>query len=69
MPDYQEKYLILMRATEKAIRALIEAQQQCEELYLSAEEPPLQPLSKPDNSEEKDAVFTASPHLISCSNP
>ena len=69
MPDYKEMYLTLMRATEKAIRTLIEAQQQCEELYLSAEEPSFQPLSKPDDSEEKDAVFTASSHLISCSNP
>ena len=38
MPDYKEMYLILMRATEKAIRTLIEAQQQCEELYLDAED-------------------------------
>lgn len=35
MPDYKEMYLIMMRATEKATRILIEAQQQCEELYLS----------------------------------
>ena len=38
MPDYKEMYLTLMRATEKAIRTLIEAQQQCEELYLDAED-------------------------------
>lgn len=38
MPDYKEMYLTLMRATEKAIRTLIEAQQECEELYLDAED-------------------------------
>jgi len=34
--DYQELYLKMMRATEEAIRILIKAQQECEELYLSA---------------------------------
>ena len=34
MPDYQEMYLHLMRETEKAIRILVKAQQDCEELYL-----------------------------------
>ncbi len=34
MPDYQEMYLHLMRETEKAIRILIAAQRECEELYL-----------------------------------
>ena len=34
MPDYQEMYLIMMRAAEKAIRILIEAQQACEELAM-----------------------------------
>ena len=37
-PDYQEMYLILCRAAEKAIRILIAAQQQCEELYCSTGE-------------------------------
>lgn len=35
MPDYKEMYLNLMRATEDAIRILIQAQEECEELYLS----------------------------------
>lgn len=34
MADYREMYLHLMRETEKAIRILIQAQQDCEELYL-----------------------------------
>ena len=41
MPDYKEMYLTMMRATEQAIRILIEAQQTCEELYLSTSEPEL----------------------------
>lgn len=35
MPDYQEMYYAMMRASEKAIRILIEAQQKCEELALA----------------------------------
>lgn len=46
MPDYQEMYETLFRASEKAIRILIEAQQTCEELYLSAPEPPLRSLPR-----------------------
>ena len=49
MPDYKEMYLIMMRASEKALRhmeaaseVLIEAQQRCEELYLDAQEPVLE---------------------------
>lgn len=38
MPDYQELYLKMMRASEQAIRTLIEAQQECEELYISGPE-------------------------------
>ena len=44
MPDYKEMYLKLFRATEKAINELINAQQECEELYLNAEEPELKVL-------------------------
>ena len=36
--DYKELYLKMMRASEEAIRVLIKAQQECEELYLAAEE-------------------------------
>ncbi len=34
--DYKELYLKLFRATEAAIRLLVEAQRECEEAYLSA---------------------------------
>ena len=36
-------YLTLFQASEEAINLLIQAQQQCEELYLSAPEPELEP--------------------------
>ena len=35
MPDYKEMYLKMVRATERAMNVLIEAQQECEEMYLS----------------------------------
>lgn len=38
MPDYKEMYLTLFRATERAINLLIDAQQECEEMYLNAPE-------------------------------
>ena len=41
MPNYQEMYLHLMRETEKAIRILVKAQQDCEELYLREDGPAL----------------------------
>ena len=36
MPDYKEMYLTMVRATEKALNILIEAQQTCEEMYINA---------------------------------
>ena len=39
--DYKEMYLKMMRASEEAIRILIQAQQECEEMYVSAEDPEL----------------------------
>ena len=43
MPNYKEMYLKMVRASEKAINILIEAQRECEELYLSAPELTLVP--------------------------
>ena len=34
--DYRELYLKMVRASEKAIRILIEAQRECEEMYLDS---------------------------------
>lgn len=38
MPDYQEMYFKLFRATEAAVNLLIAAQRECEEHYLNAPE-------------------------------
>lgn len=40
MTDYQEMYLKLFRASEKAINILIEAQRECEEMYMSSDDLP-----------------------------
>lgn len=45
MPDYKEMYLKLFRASEQAINTLIQAQRECEELYISQPEPDLKVLS------------------------
>ena len=37
-PDYKEMYLKMVRASEDAINILIEAQKECEEMYISASE-------------------------------
>ena len=37
MADYKEMYLKMMRASEEAIRILVQAQRECEEMYLSDE--------------------------------
>lgn len=51
MANYKELYLEMMRASERAIRILIEAQQRCEEQLLAdTETPKLYVL--PKNSEE-----------------
>ena len=48
MPDYKEMYLKMVRATEQAICILVQAQQECEELYISAPEPELEVLDIPE---------------------
>lgn len=40
MDDYREMYYHLAHATEKAVRLLIQAQQECEDLYLSEKTTP-----------------------------
>ena len=52
MPDYQEMYLKLFRATEQARRILAGAQQECEELYISAPSPQLVQLPRPEEKNE-----------------
>ena len=37
-PDYKEMYLKMVRASENAINILIEAQRECEEMYMEVGE-------------------------------
>lgn len=53
MPDYKKMYLILFRATEQAINMLIEAQRECEELYISEPETELRVIPLPDLTNEE----------------
>jgi len=39
MPDYKEMYLRMLRASEKALDIIINAQQECEELYITNPSP------------------------------
>ncbi|MBQ7859238.1 MAG: hypothetical protein IJ347_03770 [Faecalibacterium sp.] len=41
MPDYKQQYLDLFRASEQAIRILVQAQQAAEQAVLDAPPPPL----------------------------
>lgn len=51
MPDYKEMYYTLFRASEKAVNILLEAQRNCEEMYLESPRPGLT-LSPPPDEEE-----------------
>lgn len=52
MPDYKEMYLKLFRATEDVVNLLIDAQQACEELYITAPEPELKVVAMPQQNGE-----------------
>lgn len=59
MPDYKEMYLTIMRAANKAVQLnqealkhLITAQQQAEDMYIEADDTPL--FLAPTNREEPD---------------
>ena len=55
MPDYAQMYAHLFRATTKAIELLQAAQQETEELYLSADKPLIQlvPLDEIEAEDEE----------------
>ena len=55
MIDYKEMYLKMVRATEQAIDILIEAQRECEEMYLAAEETEVKVLPINPKDQTKDS--------------
>ena len=56
MPDYKKMYLRLFQATEDAINLLVEAQRECEEMFLTDETQQPIVLPKPDKTEGSDAT-------------
>lgn len=55
MPDYKKMYLKLFYASERAVNTLIQAQRECEELYISQPEPDLKVLSiSPENKKSME---------------
>lgn len=41
MPDYKKMYIKMLHASEEALRIIIAAQQECEELYIASANPKL----------------------------
>ena len=56
MPDYKKMYLRLFQASEDAINLLVEAQRECEEMFLTDETQQPIVLPKPDKTEGSDAT-------------
>lgn len=53
MPDYRGMYLTMFRASEQAANIVINAQQKCEEMYLSAVDCEIELLPQHDASTEE----------------
>ncbi len=41
LPDYREMYYKMINATERAMNILIDAQRECEEIYLKNDDTPI----------------------------
>lgn len=54
--DYKEMYLKMVRASEQAIRILVEAQRECEELYMSQPDPQLIVLKKDEKKADRQRL-------------
>lgn len=53
MPDYKKMYLTLFKAAEDALNILETAQLECEELYVSAQEPEITVLPAKNETERE----------------
>ena len=53
MADYEKMYLKMLQATEQAVRILIAAQLECEELFVSSPEPELKVVKLPTPKDDK----------------
>lgn len=54
MPDYKEMYQKMAVASEKAIRILIQAQRECEELYINVPEPGFELLTLEEEKRKRE---------------
>lgn len=52
MPDYKKMYLTMVDAVAKAMTVMIEAEQKCEDIYVSTGEPLLIELPKETKTEK-----------------
>jgi len=52
MPDYKKMYLHMVRESERAINIIIEAQRECEDMYINSPEPEITLL--PLDTKEED---------------
>lgn len=59
MIDYEEMYYKMVRASEQAINILIQAQRECEELYLNARETPVVMLPRRKTGEDDAGLPTS----------
>ena len=48
MPNFEEMYYTMVRASEAAIKIIIEAQQKCEEMYISQPEQQVEHKDQPE---------------------
>ena len=55
MPDYKKMYLRLFQASEDAINLLVEAQRECEEMFLADETQ--QPISCQNRTKLRDLML------------
>ncbi len=46
MPDYKKMYLTMFKASEDAVNLLLQAQRECEELYISSPEAEIRVLER-----------------------
>ncbi len=56
MPDYRKMYKKLFKATEDAINVLVAAQQECEEMYMSAPEDELEVVTALRETQKQSAA-------------
>lgn len=68
-PDYKEMYFKMVRATEKAVRILIEAQRECEDIYLRSENEPEETHSAEPEKQARPRIKGSASSGLPCIKP